>query len=292
MDAAVGAAGATRTAACSQGREALDALAKQRFDAVVTGCTLEPVRPAPNRWYHAVMAAPLPDGDGRFLAELDVTLDLPLAGIGTRALAQALDLLLLGALAVVAVLAIAQFSFRLGSAGPLVLLPILALALPWAYFIAFELALGGQSPGKRVLSLRVVRDDGGEIGPLASIVRNLLRPIDFLPAAYGVGLVVMFLNRHQKRLGDLAAGTVVVREARRVAALDSHRWPERFRPQDVALLEGFLARSASLLPDRREQLASQLLLWLRRDHAEFVGAIPLGETAWETIERLFVRGAD
>ncbi|MCU0224389.1 MAG: RDD family protein [Acidobacteria bacterium] len=238
------------------------------------------------------MAAPLPDGDGRFLAELDVTLDLPLAGIGTRALAQALDLLLLGALAVVAVLAIAQFSFRLGSAGPLVLLPILALALPWAYFIAFELALGGQSPGKRVLSLRVVRDDGGEIGPLASIVRNLLRPIDFLPAAYGVGLVVMFLNRHQKRLGDLAAGTVVVREARRVAALDSHRWPERFRPQDVALLEGFLARSASLLPDRREQLASQLLLWLRRDHAEFVGAIPLGETAWETIERLFVRGAD
>ncbi len=238
------------------------------------------------------MAAPLPDGDGRFLADLDVTLDLPLAGIGTRALAQALDLLLLGALAVVTAFAIVALSAGLQWSGPWVLLPICVLALPWAYFIAFELALGGQSPGKRVLALRVVRDDGGEIGPLASIVRNLLRPIDFLPAAYGVGLVVMFLNRHQKRLGDLAAGTVVVREAHRGAVLESHRWPERFRPQDVALVEGFLARAATLLPDRREELASQLLLWLQRDHAEFVGAVPPGEAARETIERLFVGGAD
>lgn len=95
---------------------------------------------------------------------------------------------------------------------------LVQLALEIAYFVLLETTTGGRSLGKRILGLRVMRDGGLPIGLRESLVRNLLRTADSLPANYLVGLVAMLLSREGKRLGDIAAGTVVVRLERPAAA--------------------------------------------------------------------------
>src|SRR5438477_2332120 len=94
---------------------------------------------------------------------------------------------------------------------------ILVLFLIFAgYFIVFEWLWNGQTPGKRLLKLRVIRDDGRPITLWEAIARNLLRIFDaapgFLLPVYSVGLVVIFLSNRDQRVGDIFAGTVVVRE--------------------------------------------------------------------------------
>ena len=88
--------------------------------------------------------------------------------------------------------------------------------LEWFYPVIFELTLSGATPGKRVFGLKVVMDNGLPITPAASITRNLLRTADFLPFFYGFAIVSMLTRRDCKRLGDIAAATMVVHEARAV----------------------------------------------------------------------------
>jgi uncharacterized RDD family membrane protein YckC len=88
---------------------------------------------------------------------------------------------------------------------------LLQFVIEWGYFLFFELAMGGRSLGKRALGLRVLRDGGRPLGLRESLVRNALRVVDMLPANYLVGLVAMVVSPEGKRLGDIAAGTVVVR---------------------------------------------------------------------------------
>lgn len=83
----------------------------------------------------------------------------------------------------------------------------------WGYYPIFEHFFDGQTPGKRKLGLRVVTADGGRVGFAASLARNILRVVDFLPVCFLLGIVsILFSERHQ-RLGDLAAGTIVIRDA-------------------------------------------------------------------------------
>ncbi|MEZ4682730.1 MAG: RDD family protein [Caldilineaceae bacterium] len=133
------------------------------------------------------------------------------------------------------------------------------------YYIIFELIWNGQTVGKRVAKIRVARVNGTPAGFLEIVVRNLVRMVDFLPVAYGVGLVVMFTNRHARRLGDFAAGTLVIKEQMQVtlaslgqsqvaATLASpgdreiEAWRQRFpalrrlRPADYALIQESLHR--------------------------------------------------
>jgi uncharacterized RDD family membrane protein YckC len=98
-------------------------------------------------------------------------------------------------------------------AGALVgLFVLLQFIIFWGYYMVFELVWNGQSPGKRAAKTRVVRMDGDPPGFIDVAVRNLVRIVDFLPTAYGIGLVTMFTNGQARRLGDFAAGTLVVRE--------------------------------------------------------------------------------
>ena len=90
----------------------------------------------------------------------------------------------------------------------------LIFLLFWGYHIVFEMLWNGQTPGKRAVRLRILKDGGYPIGFLDSVVRNLLRPVDFLPFLYGVGAVVVLCNSRCKRIGDFAAGTIVVKERR------------------------------------------------------------------------------
>ncbi len=134
-----------------------------------------------------------------------IALALRPAGVLARAAAFAVDLLIRGALLLVMSMVMAPLG-RFGSGLAL----ILWFALEWFYPVLFELLPGGATPGKRAFGLRVTMDSGLPITPAASLLRNLLRSADFLPFAYGLGLVCVLMRSDFKRLGDLAAGTIVV----------------------------------------------------------------------------------
>ena len=177
-----------------------------------------------------------------------VVLHLPVAGPASRILAYAIDYLviILIQLAFFAVLAAVLFSMTsvveslrgpveaalqdvdtsdpdsliLSSAFWLAFLALLLLQLAaeWSYFVVLDMLTGGRSLGKMAAGLRVVRDGGLPISFRASAVRNILRIVDYLPTTYLVGLVSMVVSPEGKRLGDLAAGTLVVRLDRPVPA--------------------------------------------------------------------------
>ncbi len=157
-----------------------------------------------------------------------VSFGYDVAGIGSRFMAALVDTLFIGVLQVV-VLAATIAALRASPddlfAGQLgtwiaALLGLLAFALLWGYYLLFEMLWNGQSPGKRWVGLRVIKESGAPISFVDSAIRNLVRLVDFLPAYYGVGVIVMFLNDRARRLGDFAAGTLVVRE-RKDVTLDS-----------------------------------------------------------------------
>jgi uncharacterized RDD family membrane protein YckC len=145
-----------------------------------------------------------------------VTVSFALAGLGRRALATALDILVQVGLTVIVALvaagAILLWQGGLGDVGGGVLaVTIVALFLVWSlYFIYCELAMNGQTVGKRKLGIRVIKANGSSVDFLSSAIRNLLRWVDWFPMLYGVGTLVTLLSPRYQRLGDLAAGTYVV----------------------------------------------------------------------------------
>lgn len=142
-----------------------------------------------------------------------IELSLKVAGPMPRARAWLLDLLI--RLAILLVLGMVVGA--LGKVGSGLML-LIAFVLEWAYPVLFEVLRNGQTPGKRACDLRVLHEDGTPVQWRASVARNLIRVVDFLPVFYGFGLIAMLLNRDFKRLGDLAAGTIVVHTERKRAS--------------------------------------------------------------------------
>lgn len=226
-------------------------------------------------------------GDYRILTPERVTLQYDIAGIGSRSAAALIDVTIQGLmLTVVLILGVAgsgQLS-RLGlvDARPvggailLALVVLLVALILWGYYFVFEIIWSGQTPGKRLLGLRVIRESGFPIRPVDAAIRNLVRVIDGPPLAYAIGLLVMLLNERAKRLGDFAAGTIVVREGARrslsavtaVAAVAVSEAAETagadaagipvLDPQDATLVRDFLVRRAHLAPEARSRLAARL----------------------------------
>lgn len=197
-----------------------------------------------------------------------VQVDLALAGIGSRFLATMLDVLILATVALVG----AVVAGVLFEGGILVLvLSVGGFLLLFGYDVLFEVRAQGRTPGKRATGLRVVRDTGAPVTFLTSAIRNVLRPIDFLPAVYGIAMITIFVTRHNQRLGDLAAGTLVVRERTAAPAPDPPVAGERaygwdtsgVTAEDLAVVRAFLARRATLNPGARAGLASELADRLR-----------------------------
>jgi uncharacterized RDD family membrane protein YckC len=142
-----------------------------------------------------------------------VSFDYQVAGLATRGIAQLLDLLILAfVLAAVYFAAIAVAAAGSDTAGYLVAV-IGTFVVVFGYHWACEAFWSGQTVGKKALRLRAVGDRGEPLTLTQAGIRNVVRIVDFLPYAYGVGLVVLFLNGHGKRLGDLAAGTIVVKDS-------------------------------------------------------------------------------
>ncbi len=145
-----------------------------------------------------------------------------------------------------------------GLGGGLILIGL--FSVEWLYPIVFELSRWGATPGKRTLGLRVVMDTGLPITPAASFTRNLLRVADFLPLAYAFGIVTMLLNGECKRLGDLAAGTLVV-HANPVLLHDAPPPADSLAParpltaREQAAILSWAGRAKRLTPARFEELA-------------------------------------
>jgi len=143
-----------------------------------------------------------------------IELELPLAGIGSRLTARILDHLIQGALAVVgiAIYAGALQDSSLAEAIIVIIGVLLGFAIFWVYDVAFEAFGGGRTPGKRALGLRVVGEGGEPIGLAGAAVRNLLRLVDEYLTLWIVALISMVRSDRNQRLGDIAAGAMVVRE--------------------------------------------------------------------------------
>ena len=185
-----------------------------------------------------------------------IELTLRLAGPVPRAIAWVIDL----ALRLAVVFAVMLASAPLGRAGMGIVL-LTAFFVEWLLPAWFEALWRGQTPGKRAMRLRVLNDDGTPVQWPGALTRNLLRAADFLPFLYGVGLLTMLANRDFKRLGDLAAATVVVYDPeKRLAARNIAQAPPVPPPvpldlaEQRALLE-LAERSASLTAERLEELA-------------------------------------
>src|SRR6266545_3650277 len=212
------------------------------------------------RTYHVPMAVSL----GRLEVETadHVTLRYDLAGGGNRGFAALVDF----------TLATLVFGGAFGAsrAGPFFGVAfLLTFALAWAYFILFEWLGNGQTIGKRLFGLRVIADDGAPASFTAVFVRNLVRVVDFLPGFYGFGLLAIVVSSKSQRLGDLAAGTYVVRAPRPQLDYFSLRtmtplgagMSVEMRPlpgEAQRLVREFVARESRLAPEHRARLAKQI----------------------------------
>ena len=214
-------------------------------------------------------------------------LSYTLAGVGSRASAAIIDLLIIIVieLAITILLSETLGVFRgrssgiqrMSSAWVIAVVGLMGFALLWGYYVFFEAIWDGQTPGKRFLNIRVVQDGGYSVSFGASAVRNLLRLVDIQPAPmYGVGLVSMIISKSGKRLGDIAAGTIVVHEQRALITTAVRSAPapatapaitSRLTEEEFALLGRFIARRAQLDQEMQSSFTLQL-------HARFQKHLP------------------
>ncbi len=240
-----------------------------------------------------------------------MSLDYPLAGIGSRFLALAYDTLIqfvaMAGLGIMA-LVVTSFAGLFSGSGGLWTVAILLLAwflIQFGYFAIFESIWNGQTPGKRHVQLRVIKDDGRPITTYDAVARNLLRIVDYLPGIYGVGILSVLLSSKNKRLGDYVAGTVVVHEKELAGIGPPWASPEpaaaesgpvydvaRLSAGELQLVETFLERRNSLEePLRRQsafQIATRIASTLGLPEEERRGA---GEPFLEAVQRQYRNSA-
>jgi len=221
-----------------------------------------------------------------------VSIELPLAGIGSRFIAILVDSLILGAAVIVLIFLAAFILPALNLLGPksaswgIGIFLLILFLLFWGYFALFEAFNNGRTPGKRVAKIRVIHQSGRGINFVEALARNLVRIIDYLPGFYGVGIAAMFMSRQSQRLGDMVAGTLVVRERE----VEAPMWGEstsrtltaaalapnspippphlrvtlpapalaRLTPADLEVLEGFFSRRLDMDLTTRGVLAGRI----------------------------------
>jgi len=194
-----------------------------------------------------VVSAETPEG---------ILLELRPAGLSARFYAFALDWLIrimifYAAATVVAIMGGIGIAFWI----------VLFFVLEWFYPVIFELSRSGATPGKRIFGLKVVMDNGLPITPAASFTRNLLRVADFLPFGYGFAIISMLLRADCKRLGDIAAATLVVHQPVAVPRVVLEQVvplaPMRpLAPRDQAAVMALSARAPTLTVERLDELAA------------------------------------
>ncbi|MEO8563253.1 MAG: stage II sporulation protein M [bacterium] len=204
-----------------------------------------------------------------------VVLTYSIAGIGSRAMAAITDLLIVGGAMLVVAITLFAVAGRRGTVGmdasgtwAVAILVLVQFGLLWGYYVLFEGLMDGQTPGKRLNRIRVVREGGYSVTFATSAVRNLIRVIDMQPGFfYLVGMISVIATKRGRRLGDIVAGTIVVREDARRAAMPVAALPAAaaqaqlqtaLSEDEYLVLARFVERWSTLDPARRSSLAAQL----------------------------------
>lgn len=188
----------------------------------------------------------------------NIDIDIRVAGPSARALAYLIDFALRGT----ATIAIAYILTLFKETG-MGLFSILVFVIEWFYPVLFEVFHHGRTPGKQAMGLQVLNDDGTPVTWSTSVLRNLLRFVDFLPAMYGVGLVTCCISGQFQRLGDLAAGTVVVYSLPPAKEVTHSPLPALPPPVSLSVDEqrailSFSERANQLSDSRQQELAGHL----------------------------------
>lgn len=242
-----------------------------------------------------MMRAVTLDRDLRVRTAEHVGISYRLAGIGNRFLAAFIDLAVLLTLEVSLALVL---SFGLAGLEPVLRTAILAvglvllvLVIPFAYWVLLETFWNGQTLGKRAVGIRVLREDGSPVGFFAVLARGLLRLLDIVPLIFPIDVLLMLLSAKGQRLGDLVAGTVVVKATfeRDFEALRTRAAPAAsslsvrgLSGEEQRLVREFALREAALAPDARAAVAASIAARLRSavpesaahpDDAEFLRAV-------------------
>lgn len=187
-----------------------------------------------------------------------IDLELRIAGPVVRILAFMIDSLVKLAVMITANIVLV-FTDQIGMAVMLILM----FLLEWFYPVLFEVLRNGQTIGKKAMGILVIHDNGTPINWSSSIIRNLLRFVDFLPMGYILGLITMASNRHFKRLGDYAAGTLVIYQQEKPQSFEIQEASPLPPPQSLTLEEqrafiGFAERQDSLTNERQQEIANNL----------------------------------
>src|SRR5213592_632699 len=207
-----------------------------------------------------------------------VDVQFELAGVGSRMAAGLLDLLFLVLALLVLVIGGGAIGDTLASGSMArswlsAVMILLTFCFVWGYFTLFEALNGGRTPGKQALGIRVVMDTGRSITPQAAVVRNLVRFIDcYVPIPVAPALLSMFLHSSNKRPGDMAAGTIVVRDhhtdwslgatlpvAEETVAEPLEAGPPELAEEEFRLLDRFLARINDLTPEVQVRITTDLV---------------------------------
>ena len=202
-----------------------------------------------------------------------VPLELTLAGVGSRFASALLDYILQFIILVALALVLRYGAgFSPGSSSVSAAFWVVGFfAVFWGYDVAFEVLNSGRTPGKAANGLRVVRESGAPVTFGPSAVRNVIRIIDLLPGTYLVGITSILLTKRNQRVGDLAAGTLVIREARKLPpevrvspSVQAPTWDtSAVGRQDLDTVAAFLARRHELEAGARIQIAAELAGRLR-----------------------------
>jgi uncharacterized RDD family membrane protein YckC len=212
-----------------------------------------------------------------------VAIRYELAGFGSRGIATSVDILLQGLVFVLVVLTLRLLAYldivpAFDKWTKSVLLGVgilLHFLISWGYYIFFETLWSGETPGKRVMGLRVIKDGGYPVDFRAVLIRNLMRAVDSFPAVcYAIGFIALLANEHYKRLGDMAAGTLVVAQRREEEAvllpgmgetvmyrlLDATVLTQitRLDRDEYRMVKLFLTRRRELPQDKRGEFALRL----------------------------------
>ena len=225
-----------------------------------------------------------------------VAIDMPVAGIGSRFVALLVDYLIWTVAIVLLIFLVTlidpslSYFSKVAAKWEQAIWTLVFFLLYWGYFTLFEAFWDGRTPGKRLAKIRVIQRSGRGIGLFESMIRNLLRVVDQIPFVYAVGVVSIFLTRDHQRLGDLAAGTLVVHEREDLAKTSSvssgrtftagmFEQPaslsqvverrsgsfevasgglQRLDSKDLEVLEGFFARRLDFSLETRAALAQRI----------------------------------
>jgi uncharacterized RDD family membrane protein YckC len=222
-----------------------------------------------------------------------VELEFAVAGIGSRFVAVLIDHLIQAGfyfvLFIFGAILFGAIANRINLLGKWALAGFIVLnfLLIWGYYTLFEAFWHGQTPGKHIMKLRVIKDSGRQITLFEAMARNLLRVVDYLPALYLVGVITMLCTKRHQRLGDLGAGTIVVHERsdeqpllveRGTSIVPAQTLPAyapfasagqdasglpadavaRLGPDDLVLIESFFARALDLSLATRAEIASRI----------------------------------